>query len=250
MSDDQNMADSVVAEASAASPETQVPETTAHAVDNAPEPTPESENPLQADPQAQELLKTKFKPKAFIAWTGDDGNTDVYESYRSLLDVYKYLIGRITKWAKENNMDVNAITSDTPISKTKVRVYLQAEDGSKEITVAEGDIPTVFAGLASKLIPPKIAAGEMTRLAAYLAECASLKLCMVTSVFGELGVSGFGYISDATEVTDADIKMLVSAAEGQIDMFKDAMRKKRNIIFDGDKGQIIMPGAAGLRMVK
>jgi hypothetical protein len=213
-------------------------------------PEPERVMPPNTDPQAQELLNTKFKSKAFIAWTGADGNTTIYESYRSLLDVYKYIIGMVTDWAKANNVDVNAITADMPISKTHLRVYLQAEDGSKELTLADGDIPSVFAALASKLIPPKIAVGEMTRLASFLAECASLKLSLVTSVFGDIGVSGFGYISDATEVTDADVKMLVSAAEGQIDMFKDAMRKKRNIVFDGDKGQIIMPGAAGMRLVK
>jgi hypothetical protein len=241
-----------VPEASAATPETQVEGLPAE-----PPPeqgaTPAAEEPQlppNADPQAQKLLKTKFKSKAFIAWTGADGNTVVYESYRSLLDVYKYIIGMVTDWAKANNVDVNAITADMPISKTHIRVYLQAEQGGEELTLADGDIPSVFAALASKLIPPKIAVGEMTRLASFLAECASLKLSLVTSVFGDIGVSGFGYVSDATEVTDDDVKMLVSAAEGQIDMFKDAMRKKRNIVFDGDKGQIIMPGAAGLRLVK
>lgn len=136
---------------------------------------------------------------------------------------------------------------------TIVKVIVPPEDAAKpirnnvgepvEIVLTQGPIKEALGRLAGEAVTPPVAMGKLQLLTGQLTDVSNLKGAIVTAVFGESNVSGFGMISSTDEVEDADIIVLVEAAANQVTQMKDEMRKLRpGIKFPSDAPNLILPG--------
>jgi hypothetical protein len=171
----------------------------------------------------------KIEQKATIEWYDAEGKVTGSEScYRGNVPLFKYLAT-----VRDRKPD------------EKLCVFLnkpEGQPGPTRLVIAEGTLAEVLEQLQKRMMSPPNAFMQLQLIISQLAEFADLKGIIVTAVFEDAQAVGFGFLSESTEVTDGDITTLVGAAEGQLDMFKDAMRKKRNMQFEGDRGRIIIPG--------
>jgi len=169
--------------------------------------------------------------KATIDWLDDEGNvTDSEKIHRSPAAVYPYLSAKLR---------------DVPCD-TKIKVYIDAVDSEKDkvqFVLVEGTLEECVTKLAQSSIPARIVMTKLQHMVAQMSEMSGLKCVIITGVFDDAEVGGFGYMSEAIEVTDEDIMVVGEAAASQAELFKDAMRKKRNIQFPSDSTILTASGA-------
>jgi len=130
----------------------------------------------------------------------------------------------------------------------RVFAYLTCKDregNDRKLKIVDARLKDALASLAKRMYPPQAVMERIQIMLSQMAEISSLKGVILTTVFGDAQAAGFGFLSESIEVTDEDIKVLGVSAASQADMFKDAMRKQKNIDFPGDS-RIITPGQAGI----
>lgn len=183
---------------------------------------------------------TPIEAKACFDFVDAEGKViDTAVVYRGAVPLFEFL----TNWQKTNPEG-----SELATKVAKVVVYLKVppevklKDGRERLVIAEGTLPEVVEILHQRIMPSPAALMKLQATIGYMAEFSNMKGIIITGVFDDAQAVGFGFLSESTELKDGDIEALVSAAEGQLDMFKDAMRKKRNIQFEGDKGKLFIPG--------
>ena len=115
--------------------------------------------------------------------------------------------------------------------------------------IAQAHPAECIENLNARCVPASLALQKLNMMISQLAEMCGLKGIVLTGVFDDAQAVGFGMLSESIEVTDEDIKVLGEAAASQSDMFKDAMRKKRNIQFPSDS-KIVSASGGVLPVVK
>ena len=169
--------------------------------------------------------------KAEIEWQDADGKvTGTQSEYRSLAALFTVLSGILAK----NPEDAGK----------RVEVFIPAkteEDKDIRLDIAKGTLSTVVDSIGKRCVPPGLGLQKIQLMIAQVAEASTFKGLILTAVFDDGMAGGYGIISDAIAVTDEDMIVLGEAAESQVEMFKDAMHKKRNISFPSDS-TIITPG--------
>lgn len=177
---------------------------------------------------------TRIEQKAVIDWLDADGKVMRTESYwRGTVAMFDYLAAKAIELGKDGAATL------------KLRAYLKsANDDNASFVLAEGTLFDVLEKLHNRMILAPDAMSQIQMVVSQLAEFSDMKGIMVTAVFGleQAAAAGFGFLSESMDVSDEDIKVMVSSAEGQLKMFKDQMRTKRNIEFEGDS-KIIMPNS-------
>ena len=199
--------------------------------------TPEGVAPTPKPPKQQVTLANK----AMVQFFADDGTVQMTrEFWRNLPDIIKGLH--------------DILESDPTISKdTQVKVTVPVADGSPNITdengavveytLAKGATLEAIQQLILKAITPQRAINEFQAMASQITDRSELKGLMVTFVFGDASVGGFGMLSTVAEVTPADIVTLVEASTNQAELMKSEMKKKYPLLaFPSDKGGLILPG--------
>lgn len=178
----------------------------------------------QQGEQAGKEASIEINTKAIIEW--DDGSTE--EHYRSRLALGQKMA---------NILDTVPEKADQ-----HVKIYLLAHEGDKQVQqiIAQGTGKEVKETLDSNSMTPQTAMMQLDYAVGLLFELSGLKGIVLTTVFEDAGIGGFGRMSDAVEVADGDKIMLGSAAESQADMFKDAMREQ-GLTFPDDS-PLILPG--------
>ena len=196
--------------------------------------TPAVPSTPATEPAPQRAIQ--LKSKARVQVLNDDGTVATEtESWRNLPAIIRALAH---------------IHTTQP--EAKVRVVVDTEDGSKPVKqadgsmtdyiVTEGSILEAVKKLVLSAVHPQRAVEEFQALGSFLADRSELKGVMITLVFGDAAVAGFGMLSSTADVTDADIVTLVESARNQTDQMKDEMQKKRPaLVFPSDKSRIILP---------
>ena len=177
--------------------------------------------------------------KATAVWTKPEtGEVVLTESvYRSLPAILDYVNKSVNK-----NKELDALY---------LKVNVDTEKADTPVTLIEGTPDQIIDYAEKHVISPQSMLHILSDTFAMLTNLSELKGVVITFVVGDAAAGGFGLLSDATEVTDSDIKVLCTAAANQIDQMKEVMRKQKNIVFPDDNN-IIMPGSnpGGLRLVK
>jgi len=174
-------------------------------------------------PEKDEMVK--IQQKAIIEWLDDSGNVISSETHwRGAIPLFMHLSDK----AREDKESL----------KRNVRIVLKSADPEDKqvFVIGEGTLLDVLEKLNNRIIFAPNAMSQLQIIVSQIAELSDLKAIMITAVFGPETpqVAGFGFTSESTDVTADDIKALASAVTGQIDMFKNKMRKKHNMTFDDD----------------
>jgi len=187
---------------------------------------PKAEEPKQKMPQ----VKIAHAAKAVIEWYDNNGKVIETElCHRGFFPLFIHLLKK-SKAKPE-------------LLKSKVSVYLKAENDDKaRLVMSEGILEDVLKQINSKIILPDEAMAQLQVIISQMCQMADMRGILITAVFGpdDPGVGGFGFISDCTPVENGDITALATAAAGHLEMFKERMRKERNMTFEGDS-KIILP---------
>jgi hypothetical protein len=178
----------------------------------------------------------RLENAAVVEWLDAEGKqTNAERCLRSTAELLRFLADKI-------NTGVD--------TKTKVRITVPTvgdKDADGQITclhVAEGTLDEVMRRLEDSTLPPPLASFDLQRRIEFMAGHSALKGIIITAVFGDSEVGGFGYISTLSTVTPADITALGDAATNQATLFKDQMKKRDpELKFDTDeeKNPIIVP---------
>jgi len=192
--------------------------------------TPDKAEAQNADPKF-----VRISTKAIIEWSDLEGNvTSTGEGFRSL----SALSGQMSK-----------ILEGAPDrAQENVEIYLNEEPVEGATTpeqqvrrvIVKGKLVEVVEYLKNRAIEPAAAVAQLQTTVGLLCDMSSLQAIILTAVFDEAGATGFGLVSESTEITDECLILLGASAANQADMFKDAMRK-RGLEFPDDSS-IIVPG--------
>lgn len=156
--------------------------------------------------------------------------------HRGLFPVFRYLLAR-----RRENAD----------GELRVFAYLTAmtDKGGRKLKIVDATIDEAIASLTERMQPASVVMQRLQLTISQIAEVSSLKGVILTAVFNDSGKgsapAGFGFLSESILVTNEDIALLGGSATSQLDMFKDAMRKNKNVEFPGDS-RIVLPGQSGI----
>lgn len=193
----------------------------------------------EAPPAAAKHIE--WEDNAHIEWYGTDG-VEVIKEQRCLRSTAEIL-------------QLLAATADTKSAEAlsqKVKVYVNAKferekaDGPLlQRVLGEGTLREAAIQLMMKSVPPQDVMVQFQLLGEYMSAHSSLKGVMITAVFGDAELAGFGYMSGFSKVSLDDIAALGTGAAQQAALFKDKMREKNpGVRFpdEEEKSRIIIPG--------
>ena len=194
--------------------------------------TPEAQTP---EPEAAPK-SIRLESAAVVEWLDAEGKTTNAERcLRSTAELLRFLVEKI-----HTGIDI----------KTQVRITVPSvgdKDALGQTTclhVAEGPMEDVIDRLQASTLTPPLALFDLQRRVEFMAGHSALKGIIITAIFGDSEVGGFGYISTLSAVTAADIGALGDAATNQATLFKDQMKKRDpelKFATDAEKNPIILP---------
>ena len=196
---------------------------------------------------ADDLIKIGIM--ATIEWKNAEGELiETAEEFRSLPALYDHVARKLLKEPDRKDEQVEIYLTIPPEEAPPTEVDAAAKDLSEppeepkehRLVISTGTFEEVATDLAGRVMTPAQAMVQLQMVVSQVAELADLKGIILTTVFGDGQAAGFGFVSESTDVQETDIKVLGSSAANQADLFKDSMRKKRNIEFPGDSN-IITP---------
>jgi|694.fasta_scaffold77684_2 hypothetical protein len=178
----------------------------------------------------------RLESAAVIEWLDAEGKpTNAERCLRSTAELLRFLVEKIN-----TGIDL----------KTQVRITVPTvgdKDADGQTTclhVAEGPLEEVMQRLQDSTLTPPLALFDLQRRVEFMAGHSALKGIIITAIFGDSEVGGFGYISTLSTVTAADITALGDAATNQATLFKDQMKKRDpelKFATDEEKNPIILP---------
>ena len=131
-------------------------------------------------------------------------------------------------------------------SKIEISMIAQDDKGLPESVKLVDDEPrNALAFIESQIIPAPVAVSMIRSLLGDLTVQTDLKVCLVTSVFGEVGLAGFGMVTTLGKVETEHITTAVKGGENQLQLFKDELRQRGYSFPDDNK--IVLPGDVGWR---
>jgi len=107
--------------------------------------------------------------------------------------------------------------------------------------IGEGTVAELTQELEHHVMPIPGAIHNLRMMLSEIMTYSDLKGIMITGVWGDNKVAGFGMLSDSVEVTADDIRHLAEAAGNQLESFKDETAKSHGVIYNEDKN-IVVPG--------
>lgn len=184
-------------------------------------------NPEQKPEQAPKI-NSKMLKNVTVTIIEKDKEAVTFDCLRNLIEVKKALNAN------------KAFTDALPVETTKVKITFNFENSEEHPVLVEGTAKEIMVFLDSNILSTKIAMRMLQHLCVRLIETSPLKCGIVTFLFEDNQVGGIGLLNEATEVDSGSINAFVSAAGGQLDMYKEQMRKL-GITLIGDSN-IIIPG--------
>ena len=197
----------------------------------------DTQNETAAAPK-QPQRPVMFQDRARIEWLDADGKVVNKELCLRGLGPLVDRLSRETLTDEQKKQRVRITLIGDP------RGALDADGKPVEVVAIEDEWEKVAIGLANNMIDPRRVIMNYQKMSEQMAERGDLKATIFTAVFEGSRAAGIGFLSTVAEVTDTDLVTLVEAAENQIAMFKDAVRKQRpNIKFKSDEepSRIILP---------
>ena len=183
----------------------------------------------------------KISKKAIIKSApaeGTEGISSIAECYRSIPALLEYTQNMLEKYPE--------------CKKNELKIYLTEQDAAgktekKERVIVEGTLEEVIENLKKRVISPQNALAQLQTTVALLCDLSDLQGVLLTAVFAKKGVTGFGVLTESSEIDDTAKVLLGVSAAGQAEKYKDEMVKK-GIKFPDDSG-IITSGQANLPLL-
>lgn len=206
--------------------------------------TPEGQTAVNGDVKGEtkkakpEPIPIRLKNDARIEWLNADGTVESEDvCKRSTAELLRFLADKVGNDEKQ--------------LERQVRIVVDAEENEPliegkpyQMVIAEGPLGAAAARIMHSTLPPKLVIVEFQRMCEFMSAHSALKGIMVTAVFGDAEVGGFGFLSSCSTITDADIITLGEAAGNQFAVFKDQIKRQRpDIEFPSDdkRGKLILP---------
>ena len=130
----------------------------------------------------------------------------------------------------------------------EIVVSAENPDSNYKLTIVSGTVANCISELIKHDISPQDVITEFQRMAEFMSVRSGLKGIIVTGVFDNASVGGFGFLTTCADIDDADIVALQSGAAAQADLFKESVKQKirPGIAFpDDDKSKLILPSRFG-----
>ena len=187
------------------------------------------EPPTQGPQPKLPKINSKMLRNVTITVTQPDKEPVVFESLRNLIELKNTLLANeATKTAGADE-------------KINIKIVFNFENSDEHPVLVEGPFKTVMEFIDSNTLTTQTGMRMLQHLCVRLIETSPLKCGVVTFLWTGNQVGGVGLLNEALEVDSGSINAFISAAEGQIDMYKEQM-KKNGIELINDKNRIIIPG--------
>lgn len=187
-----------------------------------------------------QTLPIRWNDFVKIEWLAADGTVNATDTCRrSRAELLKFLAEKVSK---------DKIKLEAPVCLYEEGVEVDPKTGTEGTSIkrviAQGPLNTVAITLLPQTLHPIQVMREYQQMCEFMAVRSSLKGIMITAVFGDAEQSGFGYLSSASTVTEADIITLAEAAANQVQMLKTNTKKdnpKLEFPSDEPTSKIIVP---------
>ena len=184
------------------------------------EPQKKPEPKLDINNKILRTVKIEIKPL--------DAEVITFESLRNLIEIKKALT---------ENADFK-IALATP--GTTVKISYAFENQVENSVLVEDTAQAVLEFINGKILPIQTAMRMIQHLCVRLIETSPLKCGLITVLFDDNQVGSFGLINESLDVETGNVNAFISAATGQLDIYKTQMRKLGVDLIDDNK--IILPG--------
>ena len=193
----------------------------------------------QAEPAENPIPKI-MKPDAAIYWYQDEASTTP-----SRVDTCKRSTWSLLQHIKTVLQDENVKPEDVNTRYMRITVGYEPDESGESApaeTIVEGTLAFCIKQLIANDVTPEEVVTQFQRMCEFMSTRSSLKGVIVTAVFDEASVGGFGFLSMCSEVTDADILALQAGAAGQAELFKTSVKRmKPDLVFNDDEPKLILP---------
>ena len=197
------------------------------------------------DEAAPSKPRTIIHPHAPASITLSDGSDKpplTFECQRNILTMGALIAKNAKEFADPAKVHVKIVTQAINIDTKE----------TNPITICRGLVGEVCQQLGSQFIPAQRATQLLSQIMTDLCEFSAMKTLMVIGVFGDggkdgqPGVGGFSAFNGRLDISAADAIIHASAVQGELDRFKDSMRKQ-GVQFPDDS-KIVVPGSDGFRV--
>lgn len=205
------------------------------------DPMPETNNVKQpeAQPHQGTLSKTvtitissRITDTAGINVPGTDEIVEGFEASRNLCEIRRAI--------KASRTIIDAGDARDAI---RVNVAFNFTDNDNHPKLVEGSYAEVMEWLDANILTPATAMQLVQHVCIRLIETSDMKCGVVTLLFEDNKVGGLGLFNELLPVELGSAIAFMSAATGQLDMYKHGLSTKGlNIPDAAEKGRIIIPG--------
>jgi len=173
-------------------------------------------------------INSKMLRNVTITVTQPDKEPVVFESLRNLIELKASLLSN--EATKTSGAD----------EKINIKIVFNFENSDEHPVLVEGSFKTVMEFIDSNTLTTQTGMRMLQHLCVRLIETSPLKCGVVTFLWDGNQVGGVGLLNEALEVDAGSINAFISAANGQLEMYREQMRKN-GIELAGDS-KIIIPG--------
>jgi hypothetical protein len=181
------------------------------------------------------MPNVRFSPKAKLTWTDQEGKElEVEDCYRSLYALHEHIWGRVRADNEILQRRLSIEVVPMGIDGGEPPALATPEGKPIKFTIAAGGVEDVLKDIAKRMLSPRHVILQLQAMVQQMADMSGLKGVILTVVCDNAAAAGFGMFTESTEVTEEDRKTLGAAAANQVEMYKDAMWGKHQVVCPDD----------------